>query len=50
MTGKLLDSIELLKRGRAYIEQQFPPRVTVAWVAFVSQANVLRGWNFLDDA
>jgi len=48
--GKLRESIEALQEGLAYIEACDPRRVTVAGVAYIGQANVLRAWNDLDGA
>ena len=48
--GRLREAIELVKEGQVYIERCDPRRVTVAGVAFIGQADVLREWNELEVA
>jgi LuxR family maltose regulon positive regulatory protein len=48
--GKLRESIDLLAGGWAYIERSDPRKVTVAGVALLGRANVLREWNDLEQA
>jgi LuxR family transcriptional regulator, maltose regulon positive regulatory protein len=48
--GRLQDSIEPTKYGQTYIEKCDPRRVTVAGLAYIGQANLLREWNELEQA
>jgi LuxR family maltose regulon positive regulatory protein len=48
--GKLTASIDLLAAGWSYIERSDPRKVTVAGVALLGRANVLREWNDLEQA